>query len=36
MLRLHEDPGSHGNHVSDHRGQNGVDVRQRGGRDEQT
>ena len=32
MLRLHYVPGGHGNHVSGHRGQNGMDVRQRGGR----
>jgi len=31
MLRLHYVPGSHGSHVLDHRGQNGVDVRQRRG-----
>ena len=33
MLRLHYVPGGHGHgsHVSGHRGQNGVDVRQRGG-----
>ena len=31
MLGLHYVPGGHGNHVSGHRGQNGMDVRQRGG-----
>ena len=31
MLRLHYVPGGHGNHVSGHRGRNGVDVTQRGG-----
>ena len=31
MLGIHYVPGGHGNHVSGHRGQNGMDVRQRGG-----
>ena len=31
MLRLHYVPGGHGSPVSGHRGQNGMDVRQRGG-----
>ena len=31
MLGLHYVPGGHGNHVSGHRGQNGMDMRQRGG-----
>ena len=31
MLRLHYVPGGHGNHVSGHRGRNGIDVTQRGG-----
>ena len=31
MLRLHYVPGGHGNHVSGHRGQYGMDVKQRGG-----
>ena len=30
MLRLHYVPGGHGKHVSGHRGQNGMNVRQRG------
>ena len=30
MPRLHYVPGGHGNHVSGHRGQNGMDVRPRG------
>ena len=30
ILGLHYVPGGHGNHVSGHRGQNGMDVRQRG------
>jgi len=36
MLRLHYGPGSHGNHVSDHRDQNVMDLRQREGPGEQT